>query len=407
MQTDENSAKITATVNTAATGIVKFQITGQEEHTLYADIINGQATLKEILKTGTYFVTVTYLGDDKYNTNTTSGEFTVTGHVKKDTPITADVKTNGNKVALTVNVNENATGFIKVNIGTTNVYLEVVSGIATLTTTLPANSYFAEITYLGDENYNTNTTKLAFTVVDVAKQNTPISLDVETVENNVTFTVKVNSDASSIVKFQITGQEEHSLYVDVINGQATLEYILKVGEYTVIATYNGDSIYNSNITSTEFNIVNKPATNVTVDIPTDIKADENFTINMPGATGNITVSIDGVSTIIPLVNGSATVNVGNVTPGSHLIEINYPGDENHSAVSMSKTFSVDKITTAITINNAVRRAVDYYAGERGTYYYAILKDADGNVLANKTCKVALNWKTYTVTTDSNGKLELK
>lgn len=70
----------------------------------------------------------------------------------------------------------------------------------------------------------------------MAKQNTPISLDVETAENNVTFTVKVNSDTSGIVKFQITGPEEYSLYVDVINGQATLEDILKVGNYTVIAT---------------------------------------------------------------------------------------------------------------------------------------------------------------------------
>ena len=157
----------------------------------------------------------------------------------------------------------------------------------------------------------------------------------------------------------------------------------------------------------EFNIANKPATNVTVDIPTDIKAGEDFTINMPGATGNITVNIDGVPTIIQLVNGSATVNVGNVTPGSHLIKISYPGDENHSAISMSKAISVDKIATAITLNNVKRLTVDYNTGERGTYYYAILKDANGNVLANKTCKIALNGKTYTVTTDSKGKFGVK
>ena len=403
----ENNVTFNVKVNSNATGIVKFQITGQEEYILYVDVVDGKAILEDILKTGNYTVFATYMGDNRYNTNITSKDFTITGHVKKNTPITADVKTNGNKVTLTINVNENATGFVKVNIGDTGGYLELNRGVATVTTTLPAKSYLAEITYLGDENYNTNTTKLTFTIVDVAKQDTPISLDVESIGNNVTFNVKVNSDATGTVKFQITGEEEYALYVDVIGGEAVLEDILKVGNYTVIATYNGDSVYNSNITSMKFNIANKPATNITVDIPTNIKAGEDFTINIHGATGNITFIIDGVSTIIPLVNGSATANVGNVTPGSHLLEINYPCDENHSAISMSKAFSVDKITTAITLNSAARLAIDYNAGERGAYYYAILKDDKGNVLANKKCKIALNGKSYTVATDSHGKFGIE
>ena len=402
IESAENNATITVNVNKDATGIVKFQVTGQEEYTLYTDVVDGKAILEDILESGNYLVSVTYLGDDKYNTNTTSKEFTITGHVKKDTPITAEAKVNGNKVTLTVRVDENATGFVKLNIAGTVANIELIDGVATVTSTLPANSYFAEITYLGDENYNTNTTKLTFTVVDVAKQNTPISLDVVTDENNVTFTVKVNSDASGTVKFQVTGEEEYNLYVDVTNGKAVLEDVLKAGKYTVTATYNGDSLYNSNITSLEFNIENKPATNVTVDIPTDIKAGDSFTISIPDATGNITVSIDGESAVIPLVNGSATVNVGNVTPGSHLIEINYAGDENHSAVSMAKTFTVNKISTVITLDNVSRHAVDLKAGEAGAYYYAILKDANGNVLANKTCSVALNGETYTVKTNEKG-----
>ncbi len=138
-----------------------------------------------------------------------------------------------------------------------------------------------------------------------------------------------------------------------------------------------------------------------------VKASEDYIISMPGATGDITVSIDGVSTVIPLVNGSATVNVGDLTPGSHVIEINYPGDENHSAISMSKTVSVDKIATAITLDSATLLAVDYNAGERGTYYYAILKDANGNVLANKICNVAFNGNSYTVTTDSDGRFGIE
>ena len=394
-------------LNENASGIVKFQIIGLEEYIFYADVINGQATLEDVFEAGNYTVIATYMGDDSFNTNITFEDFTLAGHVKMDTPITAEAKVNGNRVTLTVTVNENATGFVKLNIDGTVANIELVDGVATLTSILPANSYFAEITYLGDENYNTNATKLAFTVVDVAKKNTPISLDVKPVENNAPFTVKVSSDATGTVKFQVTGAEEYTLYVDVVNGEAVLEKVLKAGKYTVIATYSGDSIYNSNITSLDFNIENKPATNVTVDIPDDIKAGDNFTVSIPGATGNITVSIDGESKVIPLVNGSATVNVGNVTPGSHLIEINYAGDENNSPVSMAKTFNVNKLSTVITLDNVSRRAVDLKAGEAGAYYYAILKDANGNVLANKTCSVALNGETYTVKTNEKVNLEFK
>ena len=243
--------------------------------------------------------------------------------------------------------------------------------------------------------------------MDVAKQNTPISLDVKTTENNVTFTVKVNSDADGTVKFQVTGPENYTLYVDVNNGKAILEDVLKVGNYTVVATYSGDSVYNSNITSKEFIIKEKQTTNVTVDIPTNIKAGDDITISIPNATGNITVTIDGNSTVIPLINGSATVKIGDIAPGSHVLEITYPGDENTSAINIVKALSVSKIKTTITLSAAKRLAVDYKAGERGAYYYAILKDADGNVLANKTCKVALNGKTYTVKTNAKGKFGIR
>ena len=67
--------------------------------------------------------------------------------------------------------------------------------------------------------------------------NTPISLDVQTYENNAKITATVNTDATGIVKFQITGPEKYSLYVDVINGHAILEDVLKTGNYNVVATY--------------------------------------------------------------------------------------------------------------------------------------------------------------------------
>ena len=247
VQTYENNAKITATVNTDATGIVKFQITGPEKYSLYVDVINGHAILEDVLKTGNYNVVATYMGDSTYNAHATSKDFKIIGHIMKDTPIDANIESNANKVKLTVTVDESATGFVEVKNGDSVVNIGLKNGKGTYTTTLPYGSYNLDITYLGDENYNKNSTKCEFTLIEPTKESTPISLDVESVENNVTFNVKVNSNATGIVKFQITGQEEYILYVDVVDGKAILEDILKTGNYTVFATYMGDNRYNTTL----------------------------------------------------------------------------------------------------------------------------------------------------------------
>ena len=55
------------------------------------------------------------MGDGRFNTNITYGDFTIKGHIKKDTPITANADVNGNRVTITVTVDENATGFVKLS----------------------------------------------------------------------------------------------------------------------------------------------------------------------------------------------------------------------------------------------------------------------------------------------------
>ena len=120
------------------------------------------------------------MGDGRFNSNVTSESFTVKGHVKKDTPISANVDVDGYKVTVTVNVNENATGFVNMKFTDTEFNIELTDGVGSLTVDLPANSYNVDVTYLGDDNFNENMTKIIFTVVDPIKENTPISLDVST-----------------------------------------------------------------------------------------------------------------------------------------------------------------------------------------------------------------------------------
>ena len=197
--TGENNVTMTVTVDEAATGLVKFQVTGPEEYTLYVDVIDGKAVLQDILETGDYTVIATYMGDSRFNTNITSEEFTLKGHIKKDTPITASAEVVGYRVTVTVNVDENATGFVQLAVGGTVANIEVVDGVA----------------------FNMNSTSVTFTVTEISKENTTIDLNIDVYEDAALVMVDINESATGLVKFYMVGKEsgeEYTMYMDVING---------------------------------------------------------------------------------------------------------------------------------------------------------------------------------------------
>ena len=79
--------------------------------------------------------------------------------------------------------------------------------------------------------------------------------------------------------------------------------------------------------------------------------------------------------------------------------INKNNDGNESVV---KKDTVIKVEPAFT-----RVANDYYANERGAFFYGILKDTDGNILANRNVSIAVNGPIYNVTTDDQGRAGLQ
>ena len=116
---------------------------------------------------------------------------------------------------------------------------------------------------------------------------------------------------------------------------------------------------------------------------TDALADANKTIDdltrqLEEALANWTktVVVDGKEYPIVYVNGTATVTTEPVKQIGTVIESEY------------------KFT---------RQANDWDAGERGDFFYAVLKDINGNPLANMSCLVAVNGPIYNVTTDDQGR----
>ena len=95
---------ITVELDENATGFVQYNLTGEESHIWYMNVENGQSIIEYILTPGNYTVEITYLGDDKYDKNTTTKTFTIIGHIKNDTEITSTATVENYTVTITTNV---------------------------------------------------------------------------------------------------------------------------------------------------------------------------------------------------------------------------------------------------------------------------------------------------------------
>ena len=356
--TGENDVAMTVTVSDAATGLVKFQVLGTEEFVVYVDVVDGKAVLEDVLDAGDYTVIATYMGDSRFNTNITYGDFTIKGHIKKDTPITANADVIGNRVTITVTVDENATGFVKLSVGDTVANVELVDGVATFIATLPANSYFVDVTYLGDDNFNMNNTKVTFTIIDASKKNTTIDLYITVDENTAMFSVDLNKTATGLVKFDIISKEtgeNYTMYMDVKDGHVeTFANNIESGNYTVVATYMGDSVFNTNTTSKDFEVIGHIMKDTPIDATVEINLNKvTLTVTVDeNATGFVEVKYgDGVLNIA-LENGVGTF-ITELPYGSYSLDITYLGDENFNKNSTKCEFTIvepAKDTTPISLD---------------------------------------------------------
>ena len=127
------------------------------------------------------------------------------------------------------------------------------------------------------------------------------------------------------------------------------------------------------------------------------------------ATGNVSVKVNGEEIAnVELTNGSASAPITNLNKGANLVEVAYSGDDKYAPVSNSAAINKAKQDTVLKVDSKFSRvANDFNAGERGDYFYAVLTDASGKLLVNKTVQVAINGPIYNVTTDDKGQAGVK
>ena len=369
---------VTVTVPGNATGNVTIYVDGQN---FTGEVINGTATVTiGNLTAGNKTIVVEYSGDANHTANYTISDFTV-GEVK----VVPDIKVidQGNGTVVVV-VGDNATGNVTVKVGDKEFNATVVNGTAVVDVgNLTPGNNTVEVIYSGDDAH-TNATVV--TVINGPKYDSPINVTVGEVKEgeNATVTVTVPGNATGNVTVTIDGQKYTA---EVINGTATVTVEnLTAGPKSVLVEYAGDGNYTANYTSSDFTV---DKANVTPEIVVVDQGNGTVVVVVgDNATGNVTVKVGDKEFNATVVNGTAVVNITNVTPGDHEVEVIYSGDGNHTNATVKANITAPKYDAPINVT--VSEAKE---GEDIVITVEVPKGATGNVT------VSVGGKDYTAEID--------
>lgn len=324
---------------------------------------------------------------DKQNTTVTLNN--LTPKVQEFSEIIATVIDANGKLAKIGNVIFNING--------TNYTASVVNGSAKISV------YFDEVgDYIISANYQDNGLYNGSSVqktVSVTKTDVNLTVDIDDIiygENPV-----ANINLTSIAGINVTDDvvltvNNKKYSVKVINGSAVFSVpeILTAGEYQAIVSYLGSEKYNLANNSVNFTVAKKEINmNVTIDKDyRDITVNVNLSEKLDG---NLTVLVNNTSYTLTYINGTGSLIFKNLTYGNYTINVTFTKD-NYQSINVSENVEINSIKTVLETENVVM----YY--KNGTRFVVVLKDIDGNPLANMNVTISINGRDYIKQTDENG-----
>ncbi len=389
---DTETIEVTVTPNDAG-GKITIVIAGSE---YTENITEGKAVFNiNNLTARDYHVTAIYHGDTYYNVNSAEANFTVS-KVPSVINLTVSDINEGEVEIINVTATPGATGVVLITIGDTHYYAELNEGKATFNVPgLAYGKYDAQVTYLGNDKYNSSTNVKSFTVKP--------KIVVEATTNNGNTTVlviKVDTNASGDVNVTVNGQ---TYPAKVVNGTAKVNVSdVTPGETNVTVKYSEDGL-------------GEVEQNMTVDIPkvtgydmtvspTVIKEGGNSTVvvSVPeDAKGNVTITSGNKTYTAPIENGTAKFDLSDLPVGSHDVSVSYDGDNRYAG--KNTTAHINKVINLPTVN-----AVDHLVrGWNSQFdYEAVFTNEFGEVLVDTDVTFIINGKSYTVKTEAHGVAKL-
>ena len=387
---------VTVTVNvpTDATGDVIIIVDGVD----YTVAIENGKAVKTIadLKANDYTVTVKYSGDNNYNANQNTTEFTVSKISDYNMNITVPEFKEGVNSTINVVLPKDATGTVTVEIGGKNYTANVTDGVANVIIPgLGVGDYNITTTYSGDAKYDLMTKKGNITVIPNVNVNLDVS-DVEMFYHDGSRLVAKLTDfqgkpiVNATIYFSINGVT-YAKTTDA-NGTASIGLNLESGAYPVIVAYNGSASYS------------KISKNITVTINPSIIADDlvkmykndtKFSAKFLGSDGKVLANTTVKFNINGVLYTRTTNNDGvgslaiNLRPGEYVLTAYNPvtGEQQGFNITVKSLIVTQDLTK-------------YYMN--ASSFQATIYDKNGSLAVGKNVTFNINGVFYTRTADENG-----
>ena len=391
---------VTVTVNvpTDATGDVIIIVDGVD----YTVAIENGKAVKTIagLKADDYTVTVKYSGDNNYNANQNTTEFTVSKISDYNMNITVPEFKEGVNSTINVVLPKDATGTVTVEIGGKNYTANVTDGVANVIIPgLGVGDYNITTTYSGDAKYDLMTKKGNITVIPNVDVNLDVD-DVVMVYHDGTRLVAKLTDyqgkpiVNATIYFNINGVN-YARTTDA-NGTASIALNLESGAYPVIVAYNGSASYS------------KISKNITVTINPSIIADDlvkmykndtKFSAKFLGNDGKVLANTTVKFNINGVLYTRTTNNDGvgslaiNLRPGEYVLTAYNPvtGEQQGFNITVKSLIVTQDLTK-------------YYMN--ASSFQATIYDKNGSLAVGKNVTFNINGVFYTRTADENGVVSL-
>ena len=351
----------------------------------------NKINISNFIVSGYNTLLVKYSGDDFWDSQIKKE----TIYVSKTMPImninlTKKVVKMGENTTIQINLSQNVSGNISLQIGKNN-YLVDISSEKTLinvsSSILGIN--YINVTYNGDKNYFKYSKIINFTVekFDISLNDLKINITNNTVPY---FLISLPSILNGDVIITINGKD---YFTSLVNGSAGLKiYNLTPNTYQAIVSYESDKF-------------NKIYSIVSFTVPKpQLKAKNIKMLYTSGLKYNVHVSASGNpvigKTIVFIINGEKTTAITN-NKGYASVKIDLPPKS--TKYSVTAYYQGVKITNKIKVNSIVQaKNVQIKKSSKTLKIKVSLKKVNKKFLKNKKITLKFKGKKYVAKTNKNG-----
>jgi hypothetical protein len=385
----------------------------------------GQIKVPITLPVGNYTADIAFSGDRNYSSTAQNANITVEDKFITQLEASNVATTYGSGDRLVValkDIKGNAVEGkeIRISLGGSN-FTETTdsNGQVSIVIDLNPNSYVAEISFAGDDDYKASSATANVTIDKINTTITAYDVSMYYADGgNITAALKdINGNpmVNKTVTVNLNGTD-YEMSTDS-NGEVSMAIDLPSGTYGAGIYFAGDEWYSYSHKSISVTVkkyltkfVDISSISVKIDGRSYVQTIEVYlratgcdfaiTEGIPLPYKNVIFSIDGTNTT-RTTDGNGVVNFTvNLLPGNHTLVYTFLGDEGYVGCSDDRTFGVTKFYTGLTAENVVMS----YGDERNLT--VTLKDALGVGFENRTVFINLNGVTYERTTDENGNAQV-